>query len=238
MGKPSGRPYVAQLELNTNLRTPAPTAASSNLIPLPTLFPKYLPGLVMDSPTSALAAKCTTTSACDARSELSTAVWSPRSPSTKVARPSTAARCPSERLSNTVTAWPAFNDSSTKTDPMYPAPPVTKTFMSPEGSGPAPFGQLCGRTGSPQPFYNLFDQAHSFLRFGAREVQGRQQSHDLRAGGNCQQPRLMQAVHQLERRSLLAAREGADLFFLRQFQSNDEPEAAHPTQDSRIGPHQ
>ena len=38
-------------------RTPTATAAFNNFTPLPTLFPKYLPGFVIDSPTSAFAAK-------------------------------------------------------------------------------------------------------------------------------------------------------------------------------------
>ena len=57
IGTRSGGPYVAQVELNTNLRTRKVTAASSRFRPEPTLLRKYLVGFVMDSPTRACAAK-------------------------------------------------------------------------------------------------------------------------------------------------------------------------------------
>ena len=48
---------VAQVELKTNFFTPDSIAASRRLMPLPTLLRKYLLGFVIDSPTSACAAK-------------------------------------------------------------------------------------------------------------------------------------------------------------------------------------
>jgi len=90
---------VAQVELKTNFFTPAAIAASNSFNPLPTLLRKYFPGFTIDSPTSALAAKCRMASGL----VLVTAskMLSPSSgrPSMNSARSSTAERCPSERLS-------------------------------------------------------------------------------------------------------------------------------------------
>src|ERR1043166_1208699 len=66
IGTRSGGPYVAQVELNTNFLTLHSTAASSNFRPFTTLLWKYFLGLVIDSGTKALAAKCMIASGCDA----------------------------------------------------------------------------------------------------------------------------------------------------------------------------
>src|SRR5437868_6627323 len=50
--------------------------------------------------------------------------------SMKRAPSGTAWTCPFERLSKTVTSWPASRSWAVITLPMYPAPPVTRSFIS------------------------------------------------------------------------------------------------------------
>ena len=106
------------MELKTNFFTPAATAASARFTALATLLRKYFDGSVIDSPTSALAAKWITDCAPESFTAAKISERSAKSPWTNLARGSTAERWPSVRLSNTVTAWPASQSSSTQTDPM------------------------------------------------------------------------------------------------------------------------
>ena len=118
MGIVSGTPKVAQVELNTNFRTPPSTAASRRFMPLATLLRKYLEGFVIDSPTSALAAKCMMASGWFEPTAFRMVSRSLRQPSMNIARSSTADLCPSLRLSNTTTSCPASSSCSTQIEPM------------------------------------------------------------------------------------------------------------------------
>ena len=51
IGTRCGSPYVAHVDENTTSRTPASSIASSRFSDPATLLPKYLRGLVTDSPT-------------------------------------------------------------------------------------------------------------------------------------------------------------------------------------------
>src|SRR5215469_8116570 len=94
-----------------------------------TLRWKKIPGSLTDSATSALAAKWKTTS----KRFFFTSDWnaerSPRSNWKKVAPVGTASRNPVERSSTTVTECPRRSNSAQQTEPTYPAPPVTRTFI-------------------------------------------------------------------------------------------------------------
>ena len=102
-------------------------ASSSATVP-PRLFDQYLAGSATDSPTSDLAAKCSTASA---PSEITSAAQSRSVPLTNVAPGGTASACPVDRSSSTVTSWPAATSCAATTLPMYPAPPVTSTLIRP-----------------------------------------------------------------------------------------------------------
>ena len=108
---------TAAVEEKMKRRTPCFAMPSSRFTAFAKLLRKYLPGCATDSSTRMKAAKCMTASNDAEPSARSIAAGSPRSPSSK-APPTTASRCPVERLSNTVTRWPRFNSSFTMCDPM------------------------------------------------------------------------------------------------------------------------
>src|SRR5215469_1609662 len=106
--------------------TPVARIASSSASEPPRLWLQYLPGSATDSPTSDLAAKCSTASMPLA----STGTASVRtSPQTNRAPDGTASAWPVDRSSSTVTSWPAAMSCDATTLPMYPAPPVTSSLM-------------------------------------------------------------------------------------------------------------
>ena len=110
------------------VRTPISRIASSSATLPPRLLDQYLAGSATDSPTSDLAAKCSTPSVPSA----STSAAQSRSvPLTKVAPAGTASACPVDRSSSTVTSCPAATSCAATTLPMYPAPPVTSTLTMP-----------------------------------------------------------------------------------------------------------
>ena len=62
IGVCSGRPYTAAVDEKTIRRTPAALIPSRSEMPPATFSRKYFAGSVIDSPTSDLAAQCSTTS--------------------------------------------------------------------------------------------------------------------------------------------------------------------------------
>ena len=114
------------MEENTIVRTPISRIASSSAIVPPRLADQYLAGSATDSPTSDLAAKCSTASVPSA----STSAAQSRSvPLMNAAPAGTASAYPVDRSSSTVTSCPAATSCAATTLPMYPAPPVTSTLM-------------------------------------------------------------------------------------------------------------
>ena len=71
-----------------------------------------------------------------------------------------------------------------------------------------------------------FDEIQTFGGFGGGEIERWQQPHDLAAGRDGQQARLVQAMDHLGGRRLLVACEGRHLFLGGQFNSQDHPQAA------------
>ncbi len=115
IGVRSGSPYAAAVEENTIRPTPVSRMASSRARLPPRLCDQYRPGLATDSPTSDLAAKCSTASVPSA----STRAASSRSvPRTNVAFGGTASACPVDRSSRTVTSCPASIRAEATTLPM------------------------------------------------------------------------------------------------------------------------
>src|SRR5215469_1733154 len=108
--------------------TPAERIASSSASVPPRLWLQYRPGFATDSPTSDLAAKWNTASTPPASTAAASARRSPR---TNRAPGGTASACPVDRSSSTVTSWPAATSCAATTLPIYPAPPVTSSFMGP-----------------------------------------------------------------------------------------------------------
>src|SRR6185369_9209411 len=98
MGTLSGGPYVAQVELKTNFFTPHSTAASASLRALTKLLWKYFLGLVIDSPTRALAAKCMMASGLVDLTALRMSPSASGLAKMNLARGSTAERWPSVKL--------------------------------------------------------------------------------------------------------------------------------------------
>jgi len=66
MGTRSGGPNVAHVDEKTMRFGPVATMASRRFNPFPMLLRKYFDGFSIDSPTSALAAKCMTASGSNA----------------------------------------------------------------------------------------------------------------------------------------------------------------------------
>src|SRR5688500_5936389 len=93
-------PYVAHVDENTIDRTPASTMTSSSCSVLTVLLWKYLRGCVIDSPTYALAAKCTPASIRWRRTTSATHCESDSSPRSNGPH-FTAHSCPLDRLSTT-----------------------------------------------------------------------------------------------------------------------------------------
>ncbi len=91
------------MEEKTSLRTSASRMAASSAMVPPTLLSQYFSGLATDSPTWEKAAKCRTAS----KEESSHLAASRMSPSMKAAPAGTPSRKPVERLSRTLTSWPA-----------------------------------------------------------------------------------------------------------------------------------
>src|SRR5438477_13167950 len=103
MGKRSGGPNIAQVDEKIIRGTPVATRTSRRFNPLATLLRKYFDGFRIDSPTSALAAKCMTASGFEVRSVDLILAASLRLPSKKAARESIALRWPSLRSSKIAT---------------------------------------------------------------------------------------------------------------------------------------
>ena len=95
----SGSPYTAAVEENTMRRVPATRIASSRASVPPRLFSQYRVGLATDSPTSDLAAKCSTASTPSASSGAASRML----PRTNGRPAGTASWCPVDRSSSTVT---------------------------------------------------------------------------------------------------------------------------------------
>src|SRR5690606_6917649 len=102
-------------------------ASSSASVP-PRLLDQYRPGFSTDSPTSDLAAKCSTASK---PAPSSTCAASVIDPCTNRAPAGTASAWPVDRSSSTTTSCPASTSCAATTLPMYPAPPVTSSFTTP-----------------------------------------------------------------------------------------------------------
>ena len=103
------------MEEKTIVRTPISRIASSSEIVPPRLFDQYLAGSATDSPTSDLAAKCSTASM---PSESTSAEQSRSVPLTNVAPGGTASANPVDRSSSTVTSCPAATSCAATTLPM------------------------------------------------------------------------------------------------------------------------
>jgi len=91
--------------------------ASSRLMVPATLVRKYRVGSITDSPTRERAAKCSTPSNPSATTSFSAGA-SRTSTSTNVAFGGTAQSWPLNRLSATVTVWPASSSCAATTEPM------------------------------------------------------------------------------------------------------------------------
>src|SRR5690625_94727 len=106
--------------------TPALRMASKSACVPVTLVSQYFCGSSTDSPTRDFAAKCKTPSK---ESSSTSPAWVMSASMNGTPR-GTAELCPVDRSSNTVTSWPTAHSWAATTEPIYPAPPVTKTFMS------------------------------------------------------------------------------------------------------------
>src|SRR5690625_4562712 len=106
--------------------TPALRMASKSTCVPATLVSQYFCGSSTDSPTRDFAAKC---KAPSKESSSTSPAWVMSASMNGTPR-GTAERWPVDRSSNTVTSWPTAHSWAATTEPIYPAPPVTKTFMS------------------------------------------------------------------------------------------------------------
>src|SRR5690625_1077201 len=106
--------------------TPASRIASSSAWVPATFVSQYFCGSVTDSPTSDFAAKCKTASKLESSTDEAREI----SASMNGTPRGTADKCPVDKSSSTVTSWPAAHSCAVTTEPIYPAPPVTKTFTS------------------------------------------------------------------------------------------------------------
>ena len=97
------------------MRTRISRIASSSVTVPPRLFDQYLAGFATDSPTSDLAAKCSTAST---PSESTSAAQSRSVPLTNVAPGGTASANPVDRSSSTVTSCPAATSCAATTLPI------------------------------------------------------------------------------------------------------------------------
>src|ERR1019366_2952932 len=75
------------------------------------------------------AAKCRIASTPSTRRTSPMRTRSATSASTKTASAGTASRWPADRAPTTTTSWPARRSTSAMWEPMYPAPPVTRTLI-------------------------------------------------------------------------------------------------------------
>ena len=94
-----------------------------------TLFSRYFFGFFTDSPTCEKAAKCMTASILFPKNAPLICGAFNKSPFMNFAFGWMFFLFPVERLSKMITLCFAFTSRLTVTDPMYPAPPVTKIFM-------------------------------------------------------------------------------------------------------------
>ena len=116
IGIRSGSPYTAAVEENTILLVPATRMASSSASVPPRLLSQYRSGCATDSPTSDLAAKCSTASMPVASTA---AASSPRiDPRWNVTPAGTASAWPVDRSSSTTTSWPLSASCAATTLPM------------------------------------------------------------------------------------------------------------------------
>ena len=140
-------------EATTSLRTGWSSSASSST-PVPAVLASaYSAGSYMLWPTPTRAARCTTESTPSSAPRMTSALrTSPASSSASEARYSGRCESPctcSSRLSSTRTPWPARKSSSTRCEPMNPAPPVTKICSGTRSAPPANPGPPLARDHAP-----------------------------------------------------------------------------------------
>src|SRR3989344_9322952 len=146
MGSFSGFPYIPALDEKINLFTPLFTIASSITTGLTKLLVKYLPGSKTDSPAWMYPAKCSIALTSLPPNTLSQTPLSPTSPFTNS---SPSGKDFSLELSNksmTTTLSPRPTNLLTTWLPIYPAPPVTTTFIIQIVSDRQNGGQVCQQT--------------------------------------------------------------------------------------------